>query len=82
MPQNDSSAPDDSAPDSEASRAAALHEKFVDILTIGVGAAFDPDEAEQAGAFAEDALSVLDAVESCLDALQDGAGAGNRETLS
>jgi hypothetical protein len=42
---------------------------------------FDPDEAEQAGAFAEDALSLEDAAESCLD-LADGSTASishNRE---
>lgn len=47
----------------------ALHEKLVDALTPGYQAEFDPDEAQQAGAFAEDALSELDARESDIDLL-------------
>jgi hypothetical protein len=36
-------------------------------MTPGYQAEFDPDEAEQAGAFVEDALSEQDAVESDID---------------
>jgi hypothetical protein len=47
--------------------AAVLHEKLIDALTLGYHAEFDPDEAENAGAFVEDALSEEDAVQSRLD---------------
>ncbi|MDO8773540.1 MAG: conjugal transfer protein TraD [Burkholderiaceae bacterium] len=45
----------------------ALHEKLADALIPGYLAEFDPDEAERAGAFAEDALSEVDARESAMD---------------
>ena len=51
-----------------------LRDKLTDILIPGYSVEFDPDEAEQAGAFQEDALSEQDASESCLD-LVDGATA-------
>ena len=50
---------------------AALHEKLADALTPGFEAEFDPEEAERAGAFREDALSALDAAA----AVDDVAGA-------
>lgn len=46
----------------------ALHEKLDDAATPGFHQVeFDPDEAEQAGAFEEDALSEADALNSVLD---------------
>ena len=47
--------------------AAALHDKLADALTPGFEAEFDPEEAERAGAFREDALSALDAAASTDD---------------
>jgi hypothetical protein len=47
--------------------AGALREKLLDAMTPGYQAEFDPDEAEQAGAFVEDALSEQDAAESDID---------------
>lgn len=53
--------------DDKAAAAAALAEKLTDAMTPGYQAEFDPDEAERAGAFAEDALSEKDAAESDID---------------
>lgn len=47
----------------------ALHEKLADALIPGYQVEFDPDEAERAGAFIEDALSEHDATESNVDLL-------------
>ncbi|MDD4616391.1 MAG: conjugal transfer protein TraD [Alphaproteobacteria bacterium] len=44
-----------------------IKEKLRDTQTPGFMAEFDPDEAEEAGAFEEDALSVEDAKESTVD---------------
>ncbi len=74
MTQQDSLDRDNAIPDDATSAAAALRDKLTDVLTPGYAAEFDPDEAEQAGAFQEDALSEQDAAESCLD-LVDGAAA-------
>ena len=74
MTQQDRTDPNDMIPSDAANAAAALRDKLTDILTPGYAAEFDPDEAEQAGAFQEDALSEQDAAESCLD-LVDGAAA-------
>jgi hypothetical protein len=57
----------DEKDDEEVSAAAALREKLIDALIPGFQAEFDPEEAEKAGAFVEDALSELDAAESSLD---------------
>lgn len=46
----------------------AVHDKFQDVLTPGYAVAFDPEEAEQAGAFVEEALSEHDAAASVDDA--------------
>lgn len=62
IPMQEVPAIDDTAADAE-----ALHEKLNDALTPGYQAEFDPDEAERAGAFAEDALSEQDAAESDID---------------
>ena len=45
----------------------AIGDKFADASTPGYQAEFDPEEAEQAGAFVEDALTEQDAVESGVD---------------
>ena len=56
---------DDFAPfDDTANAAAALREKLADAMTPGFQVEFDPEEAEKAGAFPEDALSEQDAAES------------------
>ena len=44
-----------------------LREKLVDSLIPGFAAECDPEEAQQAGAFIEDALSEADAAESSID---------------
>jgi hypothetical protein len=36
-------------------------------MTPGFEVDFDPDEAERAGAFQEDALTEADALDSCMD---------------
>ena len=55
--------------DDEANARAALHEKLIDACIPGCQIEFDPDEALKAGAFFEDALSELDALESDVDAV-------------
>ena len=45
----------------------AIVEKLNDAMNPGFEAQFDPDEAERAGAFSEDALSEADALESTID---------------
>lgn len=45
----------------------SLQEKMSDALIPGYQAEFDPDEAEKAGAFVEDALVEQDAIESDID---------------
>ena len=44
-----------------------LKEKLLDAQTPGFEVEFDPAEAEQAGAFQEDALSESDALDSTID---------------
>ncbi|MEQ1620623.1 MAG: conjugal transfer protein TraD [Methylococcales bacterium] len=46
-----------------------LLEKLKDVGTPGFQAEFDPDEAERAGAFYEDALSEQDALDSDVDSV-------------
>jgi hypothetical protein len=55
------------AADDQPNAADALREKLLDAMTPGYQAEFDPDEAEKAGAFIEDALSEQDAAESDID---------------
>lgn len=50
--------------DDNAAAAGALREKLPDAATPGYQAEFDPEEAERAGAFVEDALSEQGAAES------------------
>lgn len=45
----------------------AVRAKLTDVLIPGFQVEFDPDEADQAGAFIEDALSEQDALESSID---------------
>jgi hypothetical protein len=52
--------PDDSTED-------VIKAKLLDAMTPGFQSEFDPDEAEQAGAFFEDALSEEDAMASDVD---------------
>ena len=79
MTQQDWISPNDAPPGDAASAAAALREKLTDVLTPGFEAEFDPDEAEQAGAFIEDALSAQDAAESSLDAIASSVAASGSE---
>ena len=46
---------------------AAIKEKLLDAMTPGFQAEFDPEEAELAGAFTEDALSEEEALASDVD---------------
>ncbi len=78
MTQQEGNFPND-APRDDAESAAALRDKLTDILTPGYAAEFDPDEAEEAGAFAEEALSLEDAIASCPDLTDASAGASGTE---
>jgi len=53
--------------DREADASEALNEKLRDEQIPGFQVEFDPEEAENAGAFEEDALSEADALESSTD---------------
>ncbi len=55
------------APDAVSADDDVIHEKLIDAMTPGFEAEFDPDEAERAGAFVEDALSESDAIQSSID---------------
>ena len=55
--------------DAKKDAAEALLEKLADASTPGYQVEFDPEEAERAGAFIEDALSEEDAMESSVDLL-------------
>jgi hypothetical protein len=79
MTQQEGISPNDARPGDAASAAAALREKLTDILTPGYEAEFDPDEAEQAGAFAEGALSLKDAADSCMELDVASAAASDTE---
>ena len=50
--------------DAKEDAAEALREKLADMETPGFEVEFDPEEAELAGAFNEDALSEQDALDS------------------
>lgn len=56
-----------------AAQADPLREKLADAMTPGCEVEFDPDEAERAGAFTEDALSEQDAADSGADLLAVGS---------
>ena len=68
------------AADDQPNAADALREKLLDAMTPGYQAEFDPDEAEQAGAFIEDALSEQDAAESDIDLVDITAPAATTTT--
>jgi hypothetical protein len=55
--------------DAKKDAAEALLEKLADASTPGYQVEFDPEEAERAGAFIEDAVSEEDAMESSVDLL-------------
>ena len=75
MTQQDRMDPNDMIPSDAANVAAALRDKLIDLLIPGYSVEFDPYEAEQAGAFQEDAMSEQDAADSCLDLVDDAAAA-------
>ena len=50
----------------DANDALAIKAKFMDIVP-GVAIEFDPEEADQMGAFEEDAMSLEDAIEASSD---------------
>ena len=58
--------------------AGTLDAKLTDVLTPGFVVEFDPVEAEQAGAFLEDALTEQDAHESDIDVVDAAAPAASR----
>ncbi|WP_367899688.1 conjugal transfer protein TraD [Xanthomonas oryzae] len=58
--------------DDQANAAGALSEKLADAETPGFQAEFDPEEAERAGAFVEDALNEQDASASGDDLVEVG----------
>ena len=76
--QADDVLPELPAIDDNAAAAGALREKLADAATPGYQAEFDPEEAERAGAFVEDALSEADAAESDAD-LVDAAVPADQE---
>ncbi len=57
--------------DDNAAVDAAVREKLADAETPGYQAEFDPEEAERAGAFVEDALTEEDAIESAWDSADE-----------
>jgi hypothetical protein len=54
-------------PDGSLNASETVRGKLTDAMTPGFQAEFDPEEAEQVGAFTEDALSEQDALESSED---------------
>ena len=60
------------ASDDNANADEILTDKLTDAMTPGFAPEFDPDEAERAGAFEEDALSETDALDSCIDSPDEG----------
>jgi hypothetical protein len=50
----------------------AIADKLADAMIPGYAAEFDPEEAEMAGAFTEDALTEQDAAESSVDLTDQG----------
>lgn len=57
--------------DDEGNAIDAIKEKMADLSTPGYQAEFDPIEAEQVGAFIEDAFSENDALDSTADLVND-----------
>lgn len=48
-----------------------IHQKLLDMMVPSYQVEFSPEEAELAGAFSDDALSVIDALESALDVYKE-----------
>lgn len=69
MPEHKSVHPDDASvpPDRRSVVADVVREKLTDAMTPGHQAEFDPEEAQHAGAFVEDALGEQDAADSSID---------------
>ena len=65
--------------DQEVNTEEAIQEKLADAMTPGFQVEFDPDEAECAGAFVEDALSEQDAADSDADLVDATAPAIEQE---
>ena len=65
--------------DDEANADAAFVEKLADAQIPGYQVEFDPDEAERAGAFVEDALSEQEALESQIDGVDSAVPTGVEE---
>ena len=70
---------DDTTFDDQANADAAFFEKLADAQIPGYQAEFDPDEAERAGAFVEDAMSEQDALESQIDLIDYAVPTGVEE---
>ncbi len=79
MTEQNTTRPDETPFDEAANAAEALREKLADLMNPGYQAEFDPDEAERAGAFVEDALSEEDAAESDADLVDATVPAGDQE---
>ena len=79
IPSNLSNPIDDTTFDDQANADAAFFEKLADAQIPGYQAEFDPDEAERAGAFVEDAMSEQDALESQIDLIDSAVPAGVEE---
>ena len=60
--------------DDYATATEALREKLADAQTPGYQAEFDPEEAERAGAFVEDALSEQDATSAATTTIGTSSG--------
>lgn len=59
-------------PEADVPAGEAIAEKLSDAAIPGYAVEFDPDEAELAGAFVEDALSEDDAIEGAADLPDEG----------
>ena len=79
MTEHNTTNPEETTFDDQANAAEALREKMADAMTPGYQAEFDPDEAERAGAFVEDALSEEDAAESDADLVDATVPADDQE---
>jgi len=67
---NDDDQPELPIRDESVTSAAVLREKLADAEIPGYQAEFDPEEAESAGAFLEDAMSEQDAIEGATDLME------------
>ena len=68
VPETQPEADPDGPPDPETARQAVLKAKLAQVGTLpGLQVEFDPEEADQAGLFREDALSLEDAEDASFD---------------